>query len=44
MDPASGHCAGCRRTLDEIAAWPELSAGQKWALLAQLPLRARRLP
>ena len=38
IDPASGLCAGCHRTLDEIAAWSRLDdAGKRvvWAQLAQ---------
>ena len=40
IDPASGLCAGCRRTLDEIAAWSRLDdAGKRivWAQLARRP-------
>ena len=29
MDPASGFCAGCFRTLNEIAAWSALSDTDK---------------
>ncbi|HVE49967.1 MAG TPA: DUF1289 domain-containing protein [Casimicrobiaceae bacterium] len=39
MDPASGFCAGCFRTLDEIAAWGALSDVEKRAVLSQLPQR-----
>ncbi len=38
MDAASGLCEGCLRTLDEIAAWSQLSeAGKRdvWAALAR---------
>jgi len=41
LDPASGLCRGCLRTLDEIAAWSVLDANGKRAVLAALP--ARRL-
>lgn len=38
MDPASGLCIGCLRTLDEIAAWSTLDDAQKravWAAIAK---------
>ena len=38
MEPASGLCEGCLRTLDEIAAWSVMDDAQKlavWQLLAQ---------
>ena len=31
-----GRCAGCLRTLDEIAAWGMMSAEQQWAVIAAL--------
>ncbi|HYT85807.1 MAG TPA: DUF1289 domain-containing protein [Burkholderiales bacterium] len=39
MNPDSGLCEGCLRTLDEIAAWSGLSNDEKRAVLAQLPAR-----
>ncbi len=36
MDEATGWCAGCQRTLDEIAGWGRMDDRQKtavWALL-----------
>jgi predicted Fe-S protein YdhL (DUF1289 family) len=42
MNPETGLCEGCSRTLDEIAAWSAMSAAEKRAVLAQLP--ARRTP
>ncbi|MFZ9477699.1 MAG: DUF1289 domain-containing protein [Steroidobacteraceae bacterium] len=36
---ASGHCAGCLRTRDEIAGWIRLSADEQWALLSELDQR-----
>jgi predicted Fe-S protein YdhL (DUF1289 family) len=39
MDPRSGYCRGCFRTLDEIAAWSVLDAEGKKAVLAALPER-----
>ena len=41
--PASGLCAGCFRTLDEIAAWSVLDADDKRAVLAALPQRRAAL-
>ena len=38
ISAATGLCEGCRRTLDEIAAWSRLSDADKravWALLEQ---------
>jgi len=42
MIPEAGLCAGCFRTLDEIAAWGSLAAAQKRAVLAALPERRVR--
>ena len=39
MIPGAGLCAGCFRTLDEIAAWSVLDADGKRAVLAALPAR-----
>jgi uncharacterized protein len=39
MDPATGLCAGCRRTIDEIASWSTLSAAEKRAVLVLLSAR-----
>ncbi|GAB4037681.1 MAG: hypothetical protein Fur0014_05700 [Rubrivivax sp.] len=39
MDPASGWCRGCRRTLAEIAAWGSMDDEAKRAVWAQLPAR-----
>jgi uncharacterized protein len=38
MDPLSGFCEGCLRTLDEIAAWSTLDDAAKrqvWHLIRQ---------
>jgi len=42
IDPTSGLCRGCRRTLDEIAAWSRLDEAARRRLMATLA--ARRLP
>ncbi len=36
---ASGYCAGCLRTRDEISRWIRLSADEQWALLSELDER-----
>jgi uncharacterized protein len=40
IDPASGWCLGCRRTLGEIAEWSGASDGRKRAILEALDGRA----
>jgi len=40
IDQASGLCAGCFRTLDEIAGWIRLSEEEKRTVLAALPARS----
>lgn len=42
IDPATGWCRGCRRTLEEIADWAMLSAKGKAAILAKLEARGPR--
>ena len=39
IDPETGLCLGCKRTLEEIADWPMLSGGEKRALLERLKSR-----
>lgn len=39
MNPQSGLCEGCLRTLAEIAAWSSLSLAEKRRVLAELPSR-----
>ena len=39
LDPATGWCIGCFRTLDEIAAWGALDDEAKRAVLMHLPSR-----
>jgi hypothetical protein len=39
MDVATGWCEGCRRTLDEIAAWGQLDDAAKLAVWRALPAR-----
>jgi hypothetical protein len=39
MDAITGLCAGCYRTLDEIAGWIDLRSDQRRAIVAELTLR-----
>ncbi len=39
IEPATGWCQGCWRTLREIADWPMLSVREKDALLLRLAER-----
>ncbi len=41
MDPATGWCEGCFRTLAEIGAWSTLSPGARNRVLQTLPGRRR---
>lgn len=41
MDPASGLCRGCLRTLDEIASWLDFSVTEKRQVLERLDERRR---
>ncbi len=42
LDPRTGFCAGCHRTLDEIARWSELTNAERRQVLARLPARRAR--
>ena len=39
IDPRSGLCHGCGRTLHEIAQWASLSESERLAIMAELPRR-----
>jgi predicted Fe-S protein YdhL (DUF1289 family) len=39
MDEITGLCAGCLRTLDEIACWGQLAAPEKQAVVRNLAVR-----
>ncbi len=39
LDAASGLCLGCGRTVDEIAGWAGLSAGERARIMAELASR-----
>ena len=40
MDPKSGLCIGCARTLEEIARWTEMTDAERECVLAELPFRS----
>lgn len=45
IQPATGYCVGCGRTIDEISRWGGMSADERAGLRAALPERlATRLP
>jgi hypothetical protein len=39
LDPASGFCRGCYRTIGEIAGWLDLTAEEKHRVLAEATAR-----
>jgi len=39
LDPPSGLCRGCGRTLAEIERWTALSSGERARVMAELPGR-----
>jgi predicted Fe-S protein YdhL (DUF1289 family) len=39
VDPQSGQCLGCARTLNEIAGWLGFSDGERARIMAELPRR-----
>lgn len=41
IDPASGWCAGCWRTLDEIAAWADADDATRLGIWARVEARQR---
>ena len=42
MDPRVAQCAGCGRTLAEIAAWGSMSEAARLAVMAELASRLLR--
>ena len=42
MDPATGYCIGCGRTLDEIARWSTMSASERTRIMQTLRERLKR--
>jgi uncharacterized protein len=43
IDPESGLCLGCFRTLPEVAAWAGYSEAERDAILTELPSRKPRI-
>lgn len=41
LDPATGYCRGCLRTIDEIAGWVSFADDEKRRILAALATRRR---
>jgi uncharacterized protein len=41
LDPHTGLCAGCLRTVDEIAAWPGASDAERVDIVLRLRTRRR---
>ncbi len=39
VDPLSGLCIGCGRTVAEISLWPEMGDAQKRGVMRELPAR-----
>jgi uncharacterized protein len=39
IDPVTGLCGGCFRTLDEIAGWIDFSSAEKREVVAELSAR-----
>jgi predicted Fe-S protein YdhL (DUF1289 family) len=39
IDPRSGLCLGCGRTLSEIAQWASLADGERERIMGELPQR-----
>jgi len=42
IDPATGLCEGCGRTLDEIAAWASLAPVERRRIMDELCTRPAR--
>ena len=43
MDPESGYCRGCLRTIEEIVEWPVLDAEEKRRILEKVRQRVGRV-
>jgi predicted Fe-S protein YdhL (DUF1289 family) len=39
IEPASGLCRGCGRSLDEIAGWTRFAPAERGRIMAELPRR-----
>ena len=43
LDPATGWCRGCGRTIDEITRWGSTDPADRAEVMAELPGRMRKL-
>jgi predicted Fe-S protein YdhL (DUF1289 family) len=43
VHPTAGLCAGCGRSLDEIARWIDFDAAERARIMAQLPARLKTM-
>ncbi|MFN4008462.1 MAG: DUF1289 domain-containing protein [Pannonibacter sp.] len=43
MDPVSGLCRGCARTLDEIVVWGTMSLDQRRTIMSELDGRMEQI-
>jgi hypothetical protein len=43
LDPASGLCSGCGRSLEEIGAWLDLSDEERRRIMVELPARMEKI-
>ena len=43
IDPGTGWCLGCGRTIDEIIRWSGTTAADREAVMAELPARMATL-
>ena len=39
IDRATGLCLGCRRTIEEIAAWSSMTSAERRRIMAELSTR-----
>ncbi|MGK6356117.1 DUF1289 domain-containing protein [Sphingomonas sp. DT-207] len=44
IDPGTGWCIGCGRTIDEIVRWGATDPEDRRRVMAELPERMKRLP
>ncbi|MCB1547365.1 MAG: DUF1289 domain-containing protein [Hyphomicrobiaceae bacterium] len=42
IDPDSGLCTGCARTVEEIATWLKFDEPRRQSIMRELPARRRR--
>ena len=43
MDPKTGLCIGCARTLDEIVRWAEMTDAERERVMAELAKRNTKI-